>query len=571
MTLVARQAERAIKAAARRALRADAGAWREFVRRRQRVKPVLWKVWAAFLMMVGFGLTLVCLLRRAPETRAGWVALILLLVTFTGMSQLTQFLGQRTTHLERLPIEDDDIFRVAWRDFCKSALCSVPVFYWLFSWLPLSDGEPASPWLRAGAALLLTGSLVASVSICANWLRLPALGQGVANFGWVGYVFLLNAAGDQGNAMIRDTVDHLATGVRLATPPGWVVTWFMGRAHGDTTAALWLVPVLLVFAMSVPAWRRLRATYSVPESAPRLPQMTPVQAMQMQQVAWRKELPVPRLVGETAIEESLRARELLAERPTLESGWLDRRILNRLTSRERALVDFMALVAPRWTHMWKVGLGAAALGLFLGVLLRPVRPNDFWISVIFGGAVLLITALPLANGLNRAFLPCPVAGGAPLTFAGCLPISYPEVLRLDLKISMVRLLVALPVVLVFGAAAAGLVGSPLWLGALMGLKVALGIMALRPMMVTFMFSSGTNDSQLSKLRGWVMLGAAIFVAAAVVTLGVASVMVTAWWNLISLPALALVCWVFHAVHRRCYDRMVFDLQPSTLVGQHPVG
>ena len=180
-------------------------------------------------------------------------------------------------------------------------------------------------------------------------------------------------------------------------------------------------------------------------------------------------------------------------------------------------------------------------------------------------------ALPMSNGLARAFVACPVAGGAPLTFAGCLPISYAEILRLDLKISLVRTLAALPAALAFGAALAWQIKLPLLIGILAALKVAFCVMALRPLMVSASFSAGTNDTQLSKFRGWVMFVLVVSIAFVSLGLAVASVIVTNWWSLILMFVFALLSWGFHAIHRRRYDRMGFDLQPSTLVGQHPVG
>lgn len=570
MNLLARPTEKAIRAAARRELHADDATWREFKRRRQRIKPLVMKGVAALGYLAIPFIALVSLQRAALTARAGWAVLILCVGVSAGVATWLQLVIKRTTHLERLPLLDRDIFRVTWRDLVMAALWTLPAFWCFFHWLE-PGSERNEVWLQGAAALLLTGTLLASVCIAIVWLRTAQWGQWVMNFAWFGLVFGIQVAGDTGHPMVREIVDQIATGIRFTTPPGWVVTWFIERPTGEVQAALWLVPVALSFVAAAHAWQRLRDTFTVHEAAPSMPQLTPAQALAVQLVTLRKEFPTPHLHGATAVDESLKARAFLQLRPGLDAGWLDRLILRWLTERERVLLDFMLLVLPKWTKGWQLGLAVGFGGLVLAELIRPARPNDFVIASVVGGIGLIAFALPVASGLSRAFTSCPAAGGAPLTFAGCLPFSYAEVVRMDLKICVSRALAVLPVVLAFGAVVAWQIKAPPSLGALIGFKVLLLMVAFRPFMIAAHFSAGTNDSQLSRLRGWVMVGGAIVVTFVLIGLGFGSIMMTAWWNCLSVPAFALVSWGSYAIHRRCYDRMVFDLQPSTVLGQHPVG
>ena len=515
---------------------------------------------------------LFCLQRAALPSQAGWTVLILLLILCLGVVSLVELVAKRAAHLERLPIADRDIFRAAWRDLMLMALGTLPGFWLFFHWFTRTGGG-SEHGLHAAAALLLTGTLIATGCIAAVWLRAIVWAKWVMNSAWFVMIIGMQTAGDKGHPLVRDAVDQLATCLRLATPPGWVVTWFMERPHGEAQAALWLVPVALVFPLGWHAWQRLRDSYAVSESTPSLPQVTPAQAIAIMAVANQKGFTTPHLHGPTAIEDSLKAREFLQERPGLDSGWLDRLILRLLSGRERLLLDFMVLMPLKWTWWWKFGLVVGAGGLVIGELLRPVRPDLFWLASGLGGVGLLFTTLPLANGLSRAFTLCPVAGGSPLPLVGCLPISYAEVLWLDLKISAVRALTALPAALAFGVVMAWQLrveAGPL-IGAVMAFKVILCVMALRPFMIAAQYSAGTNDSQLSRLRGWVMMAFAIAIGLSLVAFGAGALVASAWWSWLCLVAFALVSWSFYAVHRRCYDRMVFDLQPSTLLGQHPVG
>ena len=153
----------------------------------------------------------------------------------------------------------------------------------------------------------------------------------------------------------------------------------------------------------------------------------------------------------------------------------------------------------------------------------------------------------------------------------CLPVGYAELFRVDWKISVVRSLAALPVAMAFGSALAWQFGITPWLGCFVGVKATGFILSLRPVLLSLQFSMGTNDTQLSKVRGWGMFAAKMTVLFATLVVGAISVPVPKWWSLISLAAVALLGWGFHRWHRRCYDRMAFDLQPSTFVGQYPVG
>ena len=570
MNLIARPTEQAIRAAAHRALRAEPAAWREFKRRRQRIKPLVWKGTIYLMLASSQALTLFCLLRGALPARAGWAALFLFFSLCSTIVMMSQVALNRIQHLQRLPIADRDIFRVVWWDFMFAAVISLPVFWFLFNRL-IPGGGRSEIWIQAGAAVLLASAMVASLCIVRAWLHADAWAPGVARGAFFMFMGGWQMTRDDGFPLIRDMVDQIAMVLRLGTPPGWVITWFIERGHGEAEAARWLAPVAVSLVLAWPAWRQLRDKFVVAEAAPNTPQMTPVQAMQLAQVAQRNELAVPHLHGATAIEESLKAREFLTARPGLAQGWLDRLIWNRLTERERTLLDFMLLVRPRWAQAWLRGLMCAAGGLLVSLALRPSRPDLHWLAAALGGGVLGIMALPLTNGLSRAFGVCPVAGGAPVTFVGCLPIGYREVFRLELKISLVRTLAALPLVVTFGCLFAWHINASPWLGGFIALKACLGVLLLRPFMVTLFFSFGTNDSQLSKWRGWVMLGAVLFTAFTSISLGVASVTMAAWWSWLMLAGVGLLNWGFHCFHRRRYNRMSFDLQPSTLIGQHPVG
>ncbi len=570
MTASPRKLAKAIRHAAQRELRTDPAQWREFTRRRQRVKPLVWKGFAILGMLVLSALPLVSLTRSSPEARAGWAALFLFLSLCVWVTAFLASVQQKATVLERLPITDRDIFRTVWREFLVFSAYFLPSF-WLFFHRFTPGGDAGGFLLHGTAAVLLAATMLATMCVATAWLRAGEWAPKCQNFGLVAFVICLNIAGDRGNELLRYLVDQLSLLLRLTTPPGWMVSWFMDRPAGEMRAALWLLPVAAVLAAAFPAWRRLRDTYVVQESAPRLPQLTPVQAMQFLMVTRRNELATPCLLGLSAIEESLRGRAFLGARPGLHCGWIDRLVWRWLTARERVLLDFLVLVLPRWAGMWRLGLAAGAVGLLSCVLLRASQPEAYWLAGALGGLGLLVMALPMSNGFSRAFAPCPVAGGAPLTFAGCLPIGYAEVFRLDGKVSLVRAMAGLPLALAFGGTLAALVNVAPALGALMALKAVAGVLALRSLMVTFMFSSGTNDTQLTKLRGWAMLLSVLFVGITTLVLGIVTVMMTAWWNLITLPAMALLCWAFHRYHRRRYDRMGFDLQPSKLLGQYPVG
>lgn len=570
MNLVARPLEQAIRRAARRALAAEPPAWREFVRRRQRVKLLVLRSLAALGSMALPGVLLVSLKLGAPPVWAGNAALLLLLGVCVGVIHLAGRWTKRVQLLERLPVADRDIFRVAWRDLVRTVIWFLPGLWCFCHWF-VSGGARGEILVQAGAALLLAGTLLATVCVAMAWLQAGRWAQPLFNLGWLAWLFGLFTSRNDDGSILRVVANQVGTCVRLATPPGWVLNWFLERAAGEAGAAWWLVPVAAVFAAAWPAWRRLREAAAVPESGPRLPQMTPAQAMQVLYVARNNQLPVPRWIGLTAITDGLRAREFLRERPGLDAGWLARWIFRWLTGRERMLVDFMALVRPDWTKHWRVGLASATGGLVLGELLRAVRPEYFWLVSVAGGVGLLGFALPVSNRLSRAFGMCPVAGGAPLPLVACLPVGYAELFRVDWKISVVRSLAALPVAMAFGSALAWQFGITPWLGCFVGVKATGFILSLRPVLLSLQFSMGTNDTQLSKVRGWGMFAAKMTVLFATLVVGAISVPVPKWWSLISLAAVALLGWGFHRWHRRCYDRMAFDLQPSTFVGQYPVG
>jgi hypothetical protein len=169
------------------------------------------------------------------------------------------------------------------------------------------------------------------------------------------------------------------------------------------------------------------------------------------------------------------------------SPWLERLVAKMFDARDKQVAEFLCggVRAP-WSGLWLLALKFAAAGLAALPLLDPR------IGLAIGGIACLL-ALPILGGrwpgLQNIRFPATIQ---PLFAA--LPISYPEVTSVVLKVNLARYLAWSPIFLGYGA----MLGWRLASSPALGLKIASGIFFLllwsQPIVIAGIHSRGTNDT-----------------------------------------------------------------------------
>ncbi len=251
------------------------------------------------------------------------------------------------------------------------------------------------------------------------------------------------------------------------TPAGWVnAAFYYGLARANPAGWLWLVPALALVAL---ACRRARLPYAIREfrflprgEAEGLPEECSRAFTGPQ--SWLLPLlrgvdkPEPRLTEGDAVRR-VRAGALAEFAAGRRSGWLERFIVGRLSSRDRVVLNCMFVPRLRfwtWTWWWNwLAIGTTVL-IVLWLARIFVQPDPS--APMLGLLLYMLYFCGPGVGMGRA-RPLP---------NNWLPISDSEVCRLYWKVHAWATLCAAPLFLIVGLAA----GSQIYGHPLSGLFVA---------------------------------------------------------------------------------------------------
>ena len=458
--------------------------------------------------------------------------------------------------LSLLPVEGTMVFRRQLQKFLRGAIwllvdaSAMLVASALFAQIPFLQWIAIIPivvlaWLTA---LALVGLAMAYLP----WLPYPLITTACTLAAFVLFV----AHSFVGPALLVG-LDAAAGTLRLILPTAWPASLFQLLQPNSTWhELLFLIPsVALIFTLRQ-TLARVAANYEFSEPLQdEAPDIFPDKGG----VISTSDPDSPQRVGLTTIEGFIQTREFLAAPSWPKHGWLEARLWQWLSSRERKLAEFAFPQSIEISKAWKKVFQHLAIGLAVGFALGWVSPAlSFWVMC---GAMLFpafrVLACFYTNG--RAFSPM-FCSGVNIQLYAVYPIGYRDLSRVLFKYSLVQLPLLMGFLIVCGLVVAYLARWQFPMGAVLGFKAAFLLAAMRFIFVALAFSSGTNDSTRLRFRTFVLIGVILVVGAVFLGLGIAGLFVpqpivaTGLW----LGAI-LNAWLLWRIYGLFYDANRFDL------------
>jgi hypothetical protein len=467
-----------------------------------------------------------------------------------------------------LPLSDEAIFCRQWNKFLRGSFFSmVDLLASLTAMALVLDLSPAQ-WLAVPPITILAWSMPLCIAtFCVA--RFPFLPfRRIAVFLVVLFFLVVSTRGSFGG-MVLDFFTHQAVAISLFIPTGWPLWLFHSMTPGAHLSDLaMLIPIAGFLGTFKFSLHRLRRGYVLQEAMlPQAPDILPDEEAKTESAAQPEpEAQLssaapeqPLRVGITEIEDTIRSRRFLAAPNWQQCGRLERLLWRWLTEREKVLSEFAFPVGISITAPWKriarnFLLIAAPMAMFCFAM--PLL--NVWVLIIgvfFSLGPVLVRFLD--SGLT--FRPLVVSAISIPVYAG-YAIGYREIGRFLFKCTAVQF----PLLLLYSSACGLLVSwcarAPLGFGLGCGLKAGLLLFAGRLIVLTFSFSSGTNDSARSGWRAVILICSIVFFPIAFLALGAAGLFVgqqSIAWLLVGLAALS--AYAFFRLYGWFYNRGWFDL------------
>jgi hypothetical protein len=547
---------RAVRTALARELRAHPALRRDSRRRlwgRSRTLPA-WTFRAA--VPLGFAM----LGLRAGEPQTGLDALMLWALLPTLMraqdwqNRLVQH--QDAAAFVALPVGDDWLFRFHSAQVWRASLwlgADALALYAALAWRAAASPALILAYLGAAAAQWLA-ALGAATLLHRAWPRAPfgpfaALLWGLA----FASCFLFQKAPGLFQSLFAGAVAALWP----VTPAGWIHA-ALGGFHSGEAQIVFALPTLILIATLPWNWGALRARYRFREEAP---DWTPLAIEEDEEASDSAgALGAAQIHAQSAAValEAVESREWLRDGFAVRDGPLERLVQRWLSERERRVLDFLCAGAVGWTASWRRAWIAALICAATLTALRFVWPSA-GLGFAFGLSAWLVASIaaPMWGGEWPGFSLVWI-GQRGCAICSVMPLGYAEVSLVVLKTSTIRLAAALPIYAAFGAFGGWFFSASPGVGALLGGKVALLVMAFQPLSTIIPFSPGTNDSSsgcLGALAWFAALGVFLPLLGGAIFFTIASSL----QGFLGVPAMAGVAWAGGRIYRAAYERGWFDL------------
>ncbi len=519
--------ESALAARVRKACRRHKADWREH----QRGVEIRRRAWLSKSFGLLFSTLLIAVLVATVVRHAGELRLPLLALALVGWWLGTGFINALRNQLvgstdvlalRNLPILDSQVFAFQWRSIARSHGATSLLLIGVATVVCVSASGRADAMAFVGAAL--AGGL--------TWWQGRAVGVWVACLGWQTYVVWFHIAlvglgvGSflpKIGPVLLPVLIQAEPILSLVMPTAWPGRMLADTLqHGPGVTLLLLVPAAALGWSIKLARERLAAGFETEEPLFALP----LEAFGGSEAAedganWDEDAfpqqpdakPPAMRAGPTELEEFVRGRAWLAPESWAGRGWIERQVEQRLTPRERVLVEVMMPGQPMWSATWlHVGKIVAVLSL-LGLGVDWLGMRWFFLLYIMAAAALLFFVMPVASGLGRTCGPY-WAGGATFTFHAGFPLTYREFTRLAWKIAVVRGVAALPMAMAFTTFLFFKYGGPRdpwWVGPVTGLWATWFFLSARPLLSATRWSTGTSGTQ--SVTVWSLLAWAVAVLA----------------------------------------------------------
>jgi hypothetical protein len=366
------------------------------------------------------------------------------------------------------------------------------------------------------------------------------------------------------------TREHLAAAfkwVQWVLPQGWAVQvamWLAGERREFPVLAAGLLATLLAFA--VPCFRTVRDRAEFPEvDSPALRGTDDLEESDLDEDGLAVARQPMAMSRSADVEQRVLERGFLRPPASLH-GWIERIVL-RLFPQRGEMLEFLIGPGANWSSMYFTGLKAMIAGPALAWLISHWSPMLSYYVCGFGLLLALVLTTPLFGGHWMGLEFCRV-GGRRAAVHALLPVDVRAIRNTILTVSVLRFLLALPVwiaVALFLGHEAGIsvlasvrIGAHCWLLAL----------SMQPLILVFVFSQGTSDSNggcLTQLLFVTGCGGALvaFIAGVscifVTTASGVSIGETVAVHAVTPLVLAAVTFGFEAIYRRLYARQRFDL------------
>jgi len=456
-----------------------------------------------------------------------------------------------------LPFARPVIFRWQFHKFLRGSVWSLLDLLCGFAGLTLLlEFSPQKWFLVLAIAVFTWVTVLALTTICTAYL--PRFPYTLLSTAFMCFIAILLATGRfTGNAVLA-LLDRSANIVLIAIPTGWTVSFF----ELLLPAPLWwnlvmLVPIIAAIWKIKSSLDRLATSVGYREVVfAEAPDLVPDSVSGTKSIVEPAgEAPIH--LGITAIEEIVQSRQFLAPPQWHQLGCSEKLFWLWLTEREKALTEFVFPTGLAFTASWKKVARNLAVGLLtttvVGLLFPTVRLWIFGIALFIPGCHAV--ALVLDSGM--AFRATHFSGVLTPLYAG-YAIGFRELARLLFKSSAVQLPWVVPFASFCGSLLAYLGHLPIVDGAIVGFKAGLLLLAARFILVTFSFSSGTNDGL--GLRGLLLLGLVVFGPIAFLMLGGISLVAPNPWTAWLLLAGAIAdAYAFFRIYGWFYHASRFDL------------
>ena len=443
--------------------------------------------------------------------------------------------------LNQLPLNDRQIFQFQLRRYFGGAgwvAWELLLGYLVLSFLP---GDGPNYFALVLAALGQTVLVLALAIHAASYLHMLPMGTLAGLFRMTALVLLV--LGMQGfeytPALVRATEWFL--------PTGWI-NYMLLQSSRDWAVLALAVPIAAIIYLARFSFERLRSFYSL-EGFEIVPgpahaavhdndELTPASFGQR--------------AGPTEITDRISSRYFLEGVNWNLRGGLEKFVGRLLSPRERVITEFLVAQDPGWTRSLKwsfwvwmiVSLLAAGFG------------KSFGMVVFFGAYVLGAATLPLFAGDWRGMRQSP-AGGMFMPGYSLYPISFNEMARIFIKVNLVRMLAASPLIVSFAALGAYQLGHPALGGAMVGAKLIVLLICLQPLLALLPIHSTTNAT--SRMIGiWLLVFLPLILVIIAAALGV-FLSDTKLGVVVSYALLLMLSTLMFAVYRRAYRAGRFDL------------
>jgi hypothetical protein len=447
-------------------------------------------VWPVFL-----GMYVSAIVVKSRHPAAGLA--VINIWTFACVSVLVQSLGSalyRASDLPALlllPVSESTIFRWELQKFCKKRAIfrlfdQLAAFAALGICLRLSRLQWAAAMMLAVLSWI---TLLALTALCAARLPRVPYSRISATLFVLGLALLLTSK--MTGPSILTFLDSAAPTLNVILPTGWAPSLFqLVLPRGNWVIAALIIPVVIIIG-AIPNSLQLlkgRLKFSEPTIA-----QSPEQFSEIipSATAPANETNQPPRAGVTAIEEIIQSRRFLLRMQP--QGWLEMIFLQWLSARERVVAEFAFPTGVQITKPWLLILRNSLLTVVVGFAAGTVsQPLEHWLL----GIGLFITvnqclARMWANGVAFRSMR---NGGVLIPVYAAYPISFRELSRTLLKVSIIQL----PFFLIYTMAAAVVIGHlaglDLMNGIVLGFKSGFLIFAGRFIITALSFSSGTSDT-----------------------------------------------------------------------------